>query len=115
LSDVTAVKFHPNSKYLFTGSADHKIRMHDISNAQLVRTFHGHTDTVTCFDISHCGKLLVSGSKDKHLILWDIQNGKSLIKFPGHGLCSLSPSLLIIFEFTFTKLGVLLNLLALIV
>lgn len=84
LSDVTAVKFHPNSNYLFFGSSDTYVRMVDIHSAQLVRVFSGHTDTVTCIDVSHCGQLLATGSKDKSVVLWDINSNKMLSSFRAH-------------------------------
>lgn len=84
LSDVTVVKFHPNSNYLFTGSTDTKIRMHSVHDGGLLRLFSGHTDGITCLAVSHCGKLLLSGSRDKTVILWDITSGKIVLKLIGH-------------------------------
>lgn len=84
LSDVTSVKFHPNSNYLFTGSTDTKIRMHSVHDGTLLRLFSGHVDGITCLSVSHCGKLLLSGSRDKTAILWDITTGKQIMKLIGH-------------------------------
>ncbi|KAG0417728.1 Transcription initiation factor TFIID subunit 5, partial [Dictyocoela roeselum] len=78
LSDVSAVKFHPNGNYIFVGSCDMKIRMHGIQDARVYKIFVGHQDTITCLAVSHCGKFLLSGSRDKHLILWDINSSKQL-------------------------------------
>lgn len=85
LSDVTVVKFHPNSLYLFTGSCDYKIRMHAIEDeAQVVRTFVGHSDAITCLDVSCDGRLLISGSRDKKIILWDIEKAQIINIYAGH-------------------------------
>lgn len=92
LSDVTVVKFHPNSNYLFFGSSDTYVRMVDIHSAKLVRVFNGHTDTITCIDVSHCGQLLATGSKDRSVILWDINSSKILSTFKAHTSCVYSVS-----------------------
>ncbi|KCZ77530.1 hypothetical protein H311_01457, partial [Anncaliia algerae PRA109] len=84
LSDVFCVKFHPNSNYVFYGSCDTYIRMYDIHNSSLVRVFNGHTEAVTCLDVSHCGMYLCSGSRDKQVILWDINTGNMINIFSTH-------------------------------
>ncbi|KAG0436770.1 Transcription initiation factor TFIID subunit 5 [Dictyocoela muelleri] len=81
LSDISAIKFHPNGNYIFTGSCDMKIRMHEIQEGKVLKIFIGHQETVTCLAISQCGKFLLSGSRDKNLILWDINTSKQLIKY----------------------------------
>lgn len=63
------------------------VRMVDVHSAKLMRVFNGHTDTVTCIDVSHCGQLLATGSKDKSVMLWDINSGKTLSSFKAHTSC----------------------------
>lgn len=42
LSDVTCTRFHPNSNYLATGSADRTVRLWDVLNGNCVRILTGH-------------------------------------------------------------------------
>lgn len=42
LSDVTCTRFHPNSNYVATGSADRTIRLWDVLNGNCVRILTGH-------------------------------------------------------------------------
>lgn len=42
LADVTCTRFHPNSNYIATGSADRTIRLWDVLNGNCVRIFTGH-------------------------------------------------------------------------
>ncbi|EED42695.1 transcription initiation factor TFIID subunit TAF5 [Enterocytozoon bieneusi H348] len=59
--------------------------MHAIEDeAQVVRTFVGHSDAITCLDVSCDGRLLVSGSRDKKIILWDIEKAQIINIYAGH-------------------------------
>lgn len=42
LSDVTCTRFHPNSNYVATGSADRTVRLWDVLNGNCVRILTGH-------------------------------------------------------------------------
>lgn len=42
LADVNCTKFHPNSNYVATGSADRTVRLWDVLNGNCVRIFTGH-------------------------------------------------------------------------
>lgn len=84
LSDVTCIKFHPNSNYIFYGSSDTHVRMTDIHTSEMVRVFSGHSDMITCLDVSHCGQFLATGSRDKIVGLWEISTGKNLAFFKSH-------------------------------
>ncbi|KAK1347163.1 Transcription initiation factor TFIID subunit 5 [Hamiltosporidium tvaerminnensis] len=84
LSDVLYVKYHPNGMYIFTGSSDQKIRMYDVLEGSIVRTYNGHKDSVTCLSVSHCGRYLLSGCKDGSVILWDINTCSIINEYLGH-------------------------------
>lgn len=42
LADVNCTRFHPNSNYVATGSADRTVRLWDVLNGNCVRIFTGH-------------------------------------------------------------------------
>jgi len=41
-----------------------------------MKTFEGHSDIVTCIDVSVDNKLLASGSFDHTVRIWDLNTGK---------------------------------------
>jgi WD40 repeat protein len=47
-----------------------------------IRTFEGHSDSVTAVSMSKDGKVAISGSFD--LILWDVATGRNIRTFKGH-------------------------------
>jgi len=51
---------------------------------RLIRTFSGHTDSVTSVVFSPDGRSALSGSWDKTLKLWDVATGKETRTFSGH-------------------------------
>lgn len=42
LADITCTRFHPNSNYVATGSADRTIRLWDVLTGNCVRILTGH-------------------------------------------------------------------------
>ena len=78
------IKFHPNSKYVATGSSDRTCRLWDIHNGNCVRVFTGHTGAVKAVAISPNGKLMASAGEDKSILLWDLKSGKKIKKMTGH-------------------------------
>jgi transcription initiation factor TFIID subunit 5 len=81
---VDAVKFHPNSKYVVTGSSDKSVRMWDIQGGRCFRLFSGHTGGISCISVSEDGRLMASAGEDKSIMLWDLASGKLLKKMLGH-------------------------------
>jgi transcription initiation factor TFIID subunit 5 len=54
------VRFHPNSLYLATGSADRSCRLWDVHRGDCVRVFLEHEDAVNCIAMSPDGRYLAS-------------------------------------------------------
>lgn len=54
------MKFHPNSRYLATGSADRSARFWDVQTGRCVRVFTGHRGAIAALAISHNGKQLAT-------------------------------------------------------
>jgi WD40 repeat protein len=80
----------------FVASVNHgnTIKIWDIKNGNLIRTFAGHTDWVYDFIITHDGKTLISGSLDKTIKIWDLNSGKLIKTILAHedGITDLSMS-----------------------
>lgn len=67
---------------LYVASLDPKIKVYNLANIQVARSFDGHSDAVNSIDISKNNLYLLSGSNDKTARLWDLKTGKELRKFP---------------------------------
>jgi WD40 repeat protein len=70
----------PRSIYV-AGSAP-QIRVYNLTNNQVAKTFDGHGDVVNVIAISPNNKLLLSGSSDKTARIWDITTGKQIRALP---------------------------------
>ncbi|KAJ3140915.1 hypothetical protein HK100_008279 [Physocladia obscura] len=90
--DIYTLAVTHNSAAVIIGGRDSLLQLWDISSAtaltaaqkinmNFVRSFIGHTASVTCVSISRDGKKLYSGSLDKTVRLWDIQFGYLLETF----------------------------------
>lgn len=79
-----SVKFHPNSNYVATGSADKSVRFWDVQTGRCVRVFTGHPGAVQTVALSPDGRTLASAGEDGLVMLWDIASGKRLKRLAGH-------------------------------
>lgn len=83
----------PDGMYVVTGSRDNKARVWNVQTPgdttqamfapqphldghRLVRTFEGHSDTVTSVCVTPDGNYLVTGSSDKTSRVWNLHNGE---------------------------------------
>jgi transcription initiation factor TFIID subunit 5 len=78
------VRFHPNSKYVVTGSSDRTARLWDVQRGTCVRVFTGHTGSINTVAVSPNGRLMASAGEDKSIIIWDLGTGKKLKSMTGH-------------------------------
>jgi WD40 repeat protein/serine/threonine protein kinase len=74
----------PDGRAIIGGCSDRIIRMWDVSNGQLIRSFRGHQGPVTSVAISGDGHRLVSGSEDRTVRFWDAKSGRELYHLEGH-------------------------------
>ena len=74
---------------LFSGSADHTIKVWDLSEVHPTwsrvtckMTFLGHSDTVRCLQLN--GFILISGSYDTTLKIWNLKTFDCIRELEGH-------------------------------
>uniref|UniRef100_G1KD54 Transcription initiation factor TFIID subunit 5 n=1 Tax=Anolis carolinensis TaxID=28377 RepID=G1KD54_ANOCA len=84
LADVTCTRFHPNSNYIATGSADRTVRIWDILTGNCVRIFTGHKGPIHSLAFSPNGRFLATGATDGRVLLWDIGHGLMVGELKGH-------------------------------
>ncbi|KAJ8789475.1 hypothetical protein J1605_022002 [Eschrichtius robustus] len=91
LADVNCTRFHPNSNYVATGSADRTVRLWDVLNGNCVRIFTGHKGPIHSLTFSPNGRFLATGATDGRVLLWDIGHGLMVGELKGHSdtVCSL--------------------------
>ncbi|MEH1965564.1 nSTAND1 domain-containing NTPase [Nostoc sp.] len=85
---VSDVRFIPNSDTLAVTWHDYTVKLWQIDNqvgkqAQLSKTFRGHSDWVTSVSISPDGKMIASASYDKTIKLWR-RDGTLVNTLQGH-------------------------------
>eukprot|EP01132_Coremiostelium_polycephalum_P009326 gene9326-11436_t len=83
-SDAYTVQFHPGQNHIVTGGYDKSIHLFDVRTGQLVKTFSGHTGSISKVIFNPHGNLIISGSKDCTIKFWDIVSGVCIKTFSSH-------------------------------
>ena len=79
--EVRAVAVSSDSRWVITGGGDRdhndrgELKACEVETG-MMKTFEGHSDIVTCIDVSVNNKLLASGSFDHTARIWDLKTGK---------------------------------------
>eukprot|EP00761_Pharyngomonas_kirbyi_P004398 gb/GECH01004402.1/.p1 GENE.gb/GECH01004402.1/~~gb/GECH01004402.1/.p1 ORF type:complete len:1021 (+),score=248.64 gb/GECH01004402.1/:1-3063(+) len=68
---------------LYTASADGNICCWNVNTGECVKTFRGHSGSVTCFQIVPSMKKMYSGSYDQTVRVWDLENGRCVGVYGG--------------------------------
>jgi len=74
LGDVTALRFSPDSAFLYSASEDGTIKVWDSKTGDLVRTTNAQQGEVRSLDISQDGQRLVSGGEDGTVKVWNLRS-----------------------------------------
>ena len=82
---VLGIAFSHDGQYLATASADRLMKVWDVNDASLVRSFEGHTHHVLDVAWRANGLELATASADKSLKLWDFERGEQKRSFISAG------------------------------
>ena len=75
---VFSVRFSPDGGKLATASADKFLKVTNVADGKLLRSYEGHTQHVLAVDWRSDGKELVTGGADSVLKVWDFASGDQL-------------------------------------
>ena len=92
---VRCIDFSSDGKFLISGGSDQILKLWQISNGQLVRTYRGQRGLIYDVKFSYDGKFVFACSwDDRRLLKFDVQTGKLVkeIRFPNNPATSLSVS-----------------------
>ena len=77
--DTSSIVFSPDGKYVAAADSNYTVRMWDPYSAEQIRSFAGHSDSITCFSFSPDGKFIATASKDKSIIIFDTQSDEPIL------------------------------------
>ncbi len=81
----SAAVFSADDRFLLTGdSGGNMARLWEADTGRELRTFKGHTGSVTAVAYSPDGRQVLTGGFDRTVRLWDMATGKELQVFRGH-------------------------------
>ncbi|KAL6716553.1 hypothetical protein ACLMJK_006120 [Lecanora helva] len=80
---INAIRFFPKTAHLLlSASADAKIKIFDVYHEkELLRTYSGHTKSVSDIDFSPDGTNFLSASFDRQMKIWDTETGQCAHRF----------------------------------
>ena len=70
-NSVYDIEFSPDNRFIAIASADHLVRIFDISSFELIKTLDLHNGWVVEVKFSEDGKLLISGGYQSEIIIWE--------------------------------------------
>ncbi len=75
---VFSVRFSPDGGKLASASADKFLKVTNVADGKLLRSYEGHTQHVLAVDWKSDGTQLVTGGADSVLKVWDFASGEQL-------------------------------------
>ncbi len=75
---VLGLRFSPDGTRLASAAADKFLKVSNLADGKLVRSFEGHTHHVLGVDWQADGKRLVSAGADQVLKVWDYESGEQI-------------------------------------
>jgi WD40 repeat protein len=88
---ISDVKYSPNGQYVASSGSDNKIQLWNAQTGELIRTFSGHTNDISCIAFSPDGEMIASGtggwdtSGESNIKIWKVSDGSLIKTLEGHG------------------------------
>ncbi|KAJ9089192.1 U3 small nucleolar RNA-associated protein 13 [Entomophthora muscae] len=82
---ITAFAVKPDGRHLVAASRSLIIKVWELENYTLVRSFKAHEAPVLTMEIDESSTLVATGSADSTVKVWDIDGGFATHNFRGHG------------------------------
>ena len=73
---VTAVKFDPTGKYIYSGSTDKRVVCYSLEENRIVFDKEVHTNDILSIDVSNDGRMVASGGADHMVFILDAKTGE---------------------------------------
>jgi WD40 repeat protein len=73
-NSVYDIEFSPDNKFIAIASADHLVRIFDLSGFELIKTLDLHNGWVLELKFSEDGKFLISGGYQSEIIIWETES-----------------------------------------
>ena len=83
-ADLYSVCWHPGQKHFVSASYDRTLRLWDAETKVVVKSFEGHTSSISTCLFSPLGNLVVSGSKDGSIRFWDLASRLNIKTIASH-------------------------------
>jgi WD40 repeat protein len=82
---LRSISITPDGKYVVSASVEGTIKLWDMKNGRLIRTFGSYSFSSNTFAITPDGKhILTGGGGDNSLKLWEFDTGKHIRTYKGH-------------------------------
>ncbi|PWZ55453.1 Katanin p80 WD40 repeat-containing subunit B1 [Zea mays] len=83
-SPVESVSFDSSEVTIGAGAASGTIKIWNIEEAKVVRTFTGHRSSCASLDFHPFGEFLATGSSDTNMKIWDTRKKRCIHTYKGH-------------------------------
>ncbi|MEW8250061.1 MAG: NB-ARC domain-containing protein [Candidatus Thiodiazotropha sp.] len=86
IGSVEALAILADGRRAVSGSEDYTLRLWDLENNRVIRTYEGHQGVVYAVTITPDEMRILSASDDRTIRLWDLESGRLLLVLSGHTL-----------------------------
>jgi len=76
--------FHPNGRSLIVGARTKGARLVDAKTGEVIQTFEGHEEDITCLAFAPDGSSILTGDKHGVVIMWDVATARPIRVWPRH-------------------------------
>ncbi len=83
-SAVLALAYTPAATLLASGGADRTVRLWNLTNLEMLRTYRGSTDFISAVALSADGKSLAAASLDGSIRVWSTSSSRLKRRYSGH-------------------------------